>query len=230
MKMIRLRKWLRRFIAIIVFFLGTISLNSITIGSAVMLVGGLFHLWAIGCLVRNTKLTTGGPYRFVRHPFYSANFIIDIGICLCGFNPHFINGYLIIIGYLILYYVIYYSRTKMEERHLIELFGKQYEEYQQKVPRLIPLIFKRFPRDRASEGFTWHMVLASTNEIPRLIRLLTYPMFFYLKSPLFEAIANKTYFKAGEREWLIILCLIIMMQLLALIIKLLSKKAYATPA
>jgi len=63
------------------------------VGLAVFMVGCAFHFWSKGCLVRNWVVTTSGPYRLVRHPFYLANFLLDVGICIMSGNPCLLAGY-----------------------------------------------------------------------------------------------------------------------------------------
>lgn len=73
-------------------------------------------------------LRTDGLHRYVRHPLYSAVFLILIG----GVWTHFgiataIFGSLyLIIG------------TWSEERKLVALYGQEYDDYRNKVPAFIP--------------------------------------------------------------------------------------------
>lgn len=170
---IKARSWLRRFTVLLILLLGTVNLTSFIIGICFIFLGMLLHIWSIGCLIRNKQLTTFGPYRFVRHPFYLANFLIDIGICSAGANPY------IFVSYLILFYLIYYLRMKKEERHLTELFPVEYPQYIKLVPRFIPLIFKRYPK--TNNGFSWATLITAGNEITRILRLLIYPLVIYFQ-------------------------------------------------
>jgi protein-S-isoprenylcysteine O-methyltransferase Ste14 len=182
---IKARAWLRRFTIVLVLLLGAINLTSLLVGIGFILLGMLVHIWAIGCLIRNARLTVWGPYRFVRHPFYLANFFIDIGICSAGVNPY------IFAVYLILFYFIYYLRMKKEEKHLTELFPADYPKYVKLVPRFIPLFFKRYPK--TSEGFSWAVLIAAGNEITRILRLLIYPLVLYFQMRRFPLGAIKLY-------------------------------------
>lgn len=165
------RAWLRRFTVLLVLLFGVPNLTSLLVGFGLIAVGMLLHIWSIGCLVRNKELTTWGPYRFVRHPFYLANFFIDMGICAVGGNPY------IFVIYLILFYFIYYRRMRKEEAHLTGLFPTDYPEYTRHVPRFIPLIFKSFPRKE--KGFSWTVLISAGNEITRVLRLFIYPLVLY---------------------------------------------------
>ncbi|MBI5779467.1 MAG: isoprenylcysteine carboxylmethyltransferase family protein [Planctomycetes bacterium] len=165
------RAWLRRFTILLVLLFGTANFTSLLIGFSFIFIGMLLHIWAIGCLVRNSQLTVWGPYRFIRHPFYLANLLIDMGICSVGANP------IIFAAYIVLAYFIYYRRMKKEETHLTELFPNDYPVYIQKVPRFIPLIFKRYPS--VGKRFSWAVLVSSGNEITRVLRLLIYPLVLY---------------------------------------------------
>jgi|SRR3989339_410173 len=184
------RAWLRRFTILLVFLFGTVSLTSLLIGFGFIFIGMILHIWAIGCLVRNTQLTTWGPYRFIRHPFYLANLLIDIGLCSVAANPF------IFIVYIILFYFIYYLRMKKEETYLTELFPNDYPQYIKKVPRFIPLILKRYPK--WEKGFSWPVLISSGNEITRILRLMIYPLVLYFlfrrfSSGIFSFLKNNTY-------------------------------------
>lgn len=170
------RAWLRRFTILLVLLFGTVNFTSLLIGFGLIFIGILLHIWAIGCLVRNSQLTIWGPYRFVRHPFYLANLLIDMGLCAAG-SGHYKIGICLFTVYFTLFYFIYYRRMKKEETHLTELFPNDYPKYIQKVPRFIPLFFKRF--SASGKGFSWAVLVSAGNEITRVLRLLIYPLVLY---------------------------------------------------
>ncbi len=75
---------------------------------------------------------TAGPYAWVRHPLYLANFLVGLGIVLLtGWWP------------MILFYCLFFLPThaliaRSEEIHLTHLYGQKYELYRRTVPALIP--------------------------------------------------------------------------------------------
>ncbi len=80
-----------------------------------------------------SELVTTGIYSKIRHPLYAGLILIFLGY-------FFFSGSLtsvIHLGCLILYLPIgiYY-----EEKNLTEIYGKQYLEYKQKVPAILPWI------------------------------------------------------------------------------------------
>jgi len=78
------------------------------------------------------KLITHGPFAYVRHPLYSTLMITIPPLVIMWFSDllFFIPWVLILI---ISHYVV-----RLEERGLIEVFGKDYERYRRHVPALIP--------------------------------------------------------------------------------------------
>ena len=84
--------------------------------------------------IKNNKLVTTGIYAYVRNPIYSAFMFICIGIILFENNL-----YLLILP---IFYWIFLTilMKKTEEKWLINMYGKEYEEYCKKVNRCIPYL------------------------------------------------------------------------------------------
>jgi uncharacterized membrane protein len=81
-----------------------------------------------------TGLVTTGVYGVVRHPLYLA------GIIIFTCDPHFTrNGVLVAL----LADVYFLFGAFIEERRFLRIFGKEYEEYRKRVPRLLPRVFRR---------------------------------------------------------------------------------------
>jgi protein-S-isoprenylcysteine O-methyltransferase Ste14 len=83
-------------------------------------------------LHRGHVLVTEGPYRYVRHPMYSAFFVTAIGLFLLSANWF--------IGVLPVAAVtwMYLARVSSEEEMMIEQFGEAYRQYMKKTGRLWP--------------------------------------------------------------------------------------------
>lgn len=58
-----------------------------------LLLGISLHLVVKGQLIRNKVLCTEGAYGLVRHPFYLANFLVDLSLCLIVGNIYLIVLY-----------------------------------------------------------------------------------------------------------------------------------------
>lgn len=78
-------------------------------------------------------LTRTGPYRFVRHPIYS-------GITLGLFGTAIGLGYLVVFACVILIFVLFVIKSRMEEQFLLDEFGEGYAQYRREVKALIPFI------------------------------------------------------------------------------------------
>jgi protein-S-isoprenylcysteine O-methyltransferase Ste14 len=83
-------------------------------------------------MMRDQTLITDGPYRFIRHPIYTA-FILILGSTLLISSNRLIG--LCWIGMTVLEVA---SRIGFEEALMIEYFGEQYREYMKRTGRLLP--------------------------------------------------------------------------------------------
>ncbi len=82
---------------------------------------------------RDATLVTDGPYRWVRHPFYLA-----FGMAVISNALVTANGFLAITG--IAAFLAIVARTSIEERKLIDRFGREYVEYMRHTGRFLPRI------------------------------------------------------------------------------------------
>lgn len=79
----------------------------------------------------NSYLVTGGPYRFVRHPFYATGALFLAGlVLLTALWPCAVLG-CVVLSLLAL-------RTPIEEQKLIDRFGGAYREYAARTGRYFP--------------------------------------------------------------------------------------------
>ncbi len=114
------------------------------IGLAVSVPGELLQVWCLSTIKTAKRLTTEGPYMFVRNPMYIGRFFMLLGILL-------MTGNFILVGiYVVIYYFYMTNRVKREEELLAKLFGRDYEEYKALVPAYIPT-FAQFDTSRL-----WH--------------------------------------------------------------------------
>lgn len=87
---------------------------------------------AVLALSKEHQMVQNGPYRFVRHPMYSAFFVIGIGFGVLSAN------WLLEIIYLAPLLVMYITRVSLEEKMMIDRFGEPYREYMKHTGRLFP--------------------------------------------------------------------------------------------
>ncbi|HEV7129836.1 MAG TPA: isoprenylcysteine carboxylmethyltransferase family protein [Ktedonobacterales bacterium] len=114
-------------------------------GIVVIVLGAALRWWAIFTLgryftfevaVRSTQsVVRSGPYRFVRHPSYTAILIMLLGVAMALTNWASLVAMLAggLIGLL--------YRVRVEERALVDALGQPYRDYMRHSKRFIPFIF-----------------------------------------------------------------------------------------
>jgi protein-S-isoprenylcysteine O-methyltransferase Ste14 len=85
-------------------------------------------------MMKEQALITSGPYRFIRHPIYTA-FILILGSTL-----FIASNWLIGITWAGMTVLDIASRIGFEESLMVEYFGDQYREYMKRTGRLLPRI------------------------------------------------------------------------------------------
>jgi protein-S-isoprenylcysteine O-methyltransferase Ste14 len=78
------------------------------------------------------RLSTGGPYSFVRNPIYVGSMVLGLGMV------GLLASWIALIPYLAVFAVFYFAVIPAEEQFLRKTFGRRYEEYCQNVPRMRP--------------------------------------------------------------------------------------------
>jgi protein-S-isoprenylcysteine O-methyltransferase Ste14 len=89
--------------------------------------------WSVSLeLHEKHKLITGGVYRYVRHPMYSAFFLWAVAQSLL--LPNWVAGLSGIVGF----GTLYTFRVGREERLMLDAFGDEYRAYMQRTARILP--------------------------------------------------------------------------------------------
>jgi len=121
------------------------NLISILIGLVMVLTGEAFRFWGVAYAGSETRTTSrvggshlviSGAFAYLRNPLYLGNILIYVGI---GVMSMALFPYLQVIAFLFFYFQ-YRLIISEEEEYLYNTYGKQFEEYRQNVPRLIPSI------------------------------------------------------------------------------------------
>lgn len=86
---------------------------------------------------KSKKLVKIGPYKYVRHPIYSASFIIIIGFGFLTANWFFMGVPLLIL------FCFYAYKIPKEEKSLIDNFGKKYLDYMKTTGGVVPKLIKK---------------------------------------------------------------------------------------
>jgi len=110
-------------------------------GVVLALLAGLLLVWMFRTLGRNLtdtivtrkqhSLVTTGPYRWVRHPFYTSAALLVLANSLVAANWFFF-----VAGCLM--FLLLAIRTRKEEENLIARFGDHYRNYMQRTGRFVP--------------------------------------------------------------------------------------------
>ena len=80
------------------------------------------------------RVITDGPYRWVRHPGYSAGILMAIGVGVA------LGTWLGTLGVAALTVIGYLYRVSVEERALVRTLGDPYREYMKQTKRFIPFL------------------------------------------------------------------------------------------
>jgi protein-S-isoprenylcysteine O-methyltransferase Ste14 len=115
------------------------------VGAILIVLGTTLRLWSILTLGRFFRATvmvqeghhvvSTGPYRYVRHPSYSALILNVLGV---GVG---LGNWLSLIAMLILAGIGLAQRIRVEEEVLTGSLGAEYRSYRQRTKRLIPFVW-----------------------------------------------------------------------------------------
>jgi protein-S-isoprenylcysteine O-methyltransferase Ste14 len=114
-----------------------VALGSWAVWMAAAAVVVLGKQWSLAArVVEGHELTTEGPYRFVRHPIYTAMLAMLLASGVVA------SRWPALLAALAIYVVGTLVRVRSEERLLRETFGASYEAYARRVPAIVPLRFR----------------------------------------------------------------------------------------
>jgi protein-S-isoprenylcysteine O-methyltransferase Ste14 len=164
----RLKRWFKLRFAILypfgVFVVLFANSDDKSIMTAIwFILAGLFlRSWANGYAIKLEKLTTSGPYAFVRHPLYLGTMLLTLGFIIM------LKIYYLGILFLLIMIGVYYQTIKKEEEMLEQKFKSEYINYKKHVPAIMPTVFP-YP-----EGEKWSFSLK------RLIKSQEYKLFLWM--------------------------------------------------
>lgn len=118
------------------------TLRWVGVGIGVLCVAGIYWLFSsigtgitpVSATRKEHKLSTSGPYRWVRHPLYTVGSSMFI-----SFGMIADNWFIVLLG--VLAFIAMAVRTPKEEANLIEKFGDEYREYMKRTGRFLPRLF-----------------------------------------------------------------------------------------
>ncbi len=183
----KLRIFLAWFGGIILFLNSRMTGTSFKAGMPFLIAGELVRIWSLGFLERRgKKLTVGGPFAFVRHPLYTGNFFIGLGVILIANQPWLLGIFLA--GF----FILYGGTVRKEEKDLLQKFGNDFLSYRKAVPCFLP----RFaPYSVPGENsFQWNRLLQYRENITLAGHFLLLTALY-----LFQEIVRQRRFFAEEK-------------------------------
>lgn len=134
----------------------TMSFNTLVIGTCCIILGELIRIFGVAYIggVSRTrtfstgqKLITGGPFSHVRNPLYIGNLFLSGGLAI------FANvGVVFNLVFFTFFFIQYIPIIHWEENNLRNNFGKDFDEYTQKVPRWIPALSPKYQDQEVIRG------------------------------------------------------------------------------
>lgn len=118
-------------LAVIFLWIARPTWASMTAGTLVAIPGILLRALASGHVRKNEELTTSGPYAYTRNPLYLGSLIMAVGFAIAA------RSFWIVALMLAMFFAIYLPVIRDEEEYLRRAFPG-FDEYAQKVPRLLP--------------------------------------------------------------------------------------------
>ena len=127
--------------------------TSLLSGFFLVIVGELIRLWGVSLAgsetrtrgaVGGSQLVSHGPFAHVRNPLYLGNMLIYFGIGIMANTP-------LLAFFALIYFFFQYSLiVSLEEESLFRIFGGEYIDYFQAVPRFVPT-FKKYKGGNPSQ-------------------------------------------------------------------------------
>ena len=133
------------FVSVAAFlWLASPSVESLSLGFSVGLLGLALRAWAAGHLEKNSKLTESGPYAWVRNPLYLGTLTVAAGLVIGS------RRWELGVLFAAVFVLVYLPVVELEEQHLRKLFP-EFGSYAGRVTKLIP----HRPKYAAHKAFTW---------------------------------------------------------------------------
>lgn len=147
--------------SLLVLIVARPSATELYLGLPVVACGMFLRAWASGYIYKTKKLADVGPYSLTRNPLYLGSFIATFGVLIAA---GLFSGWRIALAttILIMFWIVYTLKVKREEAHLTRIFGDQYLEYLQTVPRFRPRLTGY--RGSADSSYSFHQLMADHKE------------------------------------------------------------------
>ena len=135
--------------AVVLAAFGKPSAFSIATGLPLAFAGEVVRMWAVGYSGVTTRgdtvtapaLVTAGPYAYVRNPLYVGNFLTAAGFALAFTGKNCATARMVLAGgSLAAMLGVYAVIVPYEEGYLRTTFGADFDDYCERVPRVVPAL------------------------------------------------------------------------------------------
>jgi protein-S-isoprenylcysteine O-methyltransferase Ste14 len=113
--------------------------QSLAYGIPLSALGLALRGWAAGHLAKNQRLSTSGPYAYVRNPLYDGTLLVAAGLAIAS------RSIGLALLFAAVFALVYLPAIALEEQHLRKLFP-EFSDYARGVPAIVPY---RLPRKSA---------------------------------------------------------------------------------
>ncbi len=121
--------------------------------SAILIVPGLLiRALASGHVRKNESLAISGPYAYTRNPLYLGSLLIGLGFTVAA------RSWWVGVALVVMFVAIYVPVIRDEEAFLRKTFP-DFEQYTQRVPRMLPSLTPHSSDQEASAGFSIDLYL-----------------------------------------------------------------------
>jgi protein-S-isoprenylcysteine O-methyltransferase Ste14 len=125
--------------AVLYFWLARPTWRSLALGALLIVPGLLIRALASGHVRKNEALATSGPYAYTRNPLYLGSLLMGIGFGIAS------RSWWVAVALVVMFFAIYVPVIRGEEKFLREKFP-DFEEYAQRVPRMLPRVTSAFAK------------------------------------------------------------------------------------
>lgn len=198
------------YLSVLIYNVNTIE---IIVSFCLLALGCFVHYLTKGQLIRNVVMCNNGIYGIVRHPYYMANYLIDVSFCLLTGNP-----YLLLI-YPFLFFWVYGSTLRKEEKYLAGAHNEPYMEYLLNVPQVFPDSYFTIYLKNVFSGFSKKRI--SRNEVSRILRFWSTAIFIVFLHSLKTADFTKICFSGpgGFKTSIVLLSLAIILYIVSILVR-----------
>lgn len=146
----RLRVPLGFLFAIVFLIFARPTVFWLAVGAVIAVIGLAIRAWASGHIRKASVLAVTGPYAFTRSPLYVGSFLMGVGFTVAS------GVWWLALLFSILFLGIYFPVMRVETEDIREIFGADFDEYEQNVPLFVPRLT---PWNRSGEKFDFQLYL-----------------------------------------------------------------------